>query len=37
MANGNGSGNAIVTLLLLPFVALAAFVSALFGLAGKTK
>lgn len=37
MANKNGSGGAVVTLLLLPFVVIAAFVSALFGLAGKTK
>lgn len=36
MAN-NGSGSTIATLLLLPFVVLFAFVSALFGLAGKTK
>lgn len=37
MDNGNGAGSVIITLLLLPFVVLAAFVSALFGLAGKTK
>lgn len=36
MAN-NGSGSIVITLLLLPFVVLFAFVSALFGLAGKTK
>lgn len=37
MTNENGSCGAVVTLLLLPFVVIAAFVSALFGLAGKTK
>ncbi len=33
----NNSGSTIITLLLLPFLVLFAFVSALFGLAGKTK
>lgn len=38
MATNNGGAiSTIVTLLLFPFILLAAFVAALFGLAGKTK
>lgn len=33
----DSAGSIIVTLLLLPFVVVGAFISALFGLAGKTK